>query len=159
MMADSVTVALKAIAGAGLVATGSAAMTPDVLPTTLGNSAHFPFGMQTSVLLFSIFGALIGVLLLKDKDAGRVSPPADGPWWRRLMIMLASLGALGLVVLCYAVLAGAALTLLGYFYPKFGGAPQSAAAILAGFIIKPILPGVLRGVQALSERLAGGKRD
>jgi len=108
-------------------------------------------GVPQSVLLVAIAGALIGVLLLPEKDAERVSADAARPRGHRWFQSAARLFALAVAVIGYAILAAWVIAVAAAVFPSLAGAPQLPLAGISGVVIRRMLPSYLK----LVERVTG----
>lgn len=104
-------------------------------------------GVPQSVLLVAIAGALIGVLLLPEKDAERVSADAARPRGRRWIQSGTRLLALAVAVIAYAILAAWVIAVAGFWFPSLAGAPQLPLAGISGVVIRRLLPSYLKLVE------------
>lgn len=114
-------------------------------------------GISQSVLLVAIVGALIAVLILPTTDESRAVNDPDLMGWRRLLMLLARAGALGAVVLCYAIAAAWLVSLAGHWFPQLDGSPQLPLAGVSGLLIRRLLPRYIAVVERVTEWV-GGKR-
>lgn len=132
--------AIMAAGSAATASTGAAtqAMVFDIMPQ--------------SYLFAAIAGALIGVVILPNKEAGLTAP--EGPMWRKLALYAIRLTALAAAVLSYALLAGATIHTAVVFFHGIEAAGVSISLILGAFI-RPLLPKYLAGVEGVTERLLG----
>lgn len=128
---------------------------------------HVPLSM----LYVAIGGALIGVFLLPNKDAAKVStaPESGAGVARRLLWLALNAGALAAAVLGYAYMAAwtvqALLALAPLLALPFNLDQDKVALLLekammpitgiTGAFIRPLLPAYLRGAEALTARLLG----
>ena len=114
------------------------------LPGTVSgliNTEQVILGVPQSVLSVAIAGTLIGILLLSEKDANRITPDDDLiGLLPRLFQMSKRLFVLALFVGGYAFVAAWGALIVGHFFPSFQGAPQLPLAGLAGVSIRRLLP-------------------
>ncbi|MEN5117491.1 hypothetical protein ABE488_09185 [Luteimonas sp. TWI662] len=105
-------------------------------------------GVPESVLLCAIVGVLVGVLLLPEREADRVTPDAslNGSVARARQMAL-RLIALGVLLLAYAFVAAWVVSLLPYLMPSLAGAPQLPLAGISGVVVRRLLPFYLQFVE------------
>ena len=108
--------------------------------------------MPQSYLFAAIAGALIGVVILPNKEAGLIVP--TGPVWQKLAMYGVRLGALAAAVLSYALLAGATVHTAVVFFHGIEAAGVSIS-LIAGAFIRPLLPKYLEGVEGITSRMLG----
>ncbi|KAB7767621.1 hypothetical protein [Xanthomonas maliensis] len=111
-------------------------------------------GIPQSWFLAAVVGALIGLLLLSEIDAGKVSPPRDGTFTSRWLTLLLRVGLLGLFVLGFALAAGWIVVALSTYFPSMRAAGMAFSG-LSGFVIKPMLPHYLAALQKATGGIAG----
>lgn len=98
-------------------------------------------GVPQSTLSVAIAGTLIGVLLLSEKDANRITPDDDLVGrWPRLLQMSKRLFVLAITVGAFAFAAAWLALLAGHLVPSLQGAPQLPLAGIAGVSIRRLLP-------------------
>jgi hypothetical protein len=139
--------AAAGVGAAGVVVTAAEPMVPIL-------------GIPQSVLMATIIGALIGVLILPTADLTPAASPRRSPLLqpltvRRLVMLLVRAGALGAVVLAYAVLAAWAVGLLGHYVSDLAGAPQLPLAGISGVLIRRMLPKYLVIADRVTDRIGG----
>lgn len=149
-MPDSVTVGVKSTAAAGTAVAGTAGAVEIIRHTE-----RVILGVPQSVLMAAIVGALIGVLLLRDRDTAAVAPPLQGAWYRRGASLVVRAGSLGAFVLAYAVLAAWIVTAMGTWFPGLVGPAQLPFAGISGVLIKRMLPKYLQVVERWTEWIGG----
>jgi hypothetical protein len=127
---------VKAVVGIAAAA-GAVPGTVDALMHT----ERLILGVPQSVLSVAIAGTLIGVLLLNDKDANRITPDDDlVGTWLRLLQMSKRLLILAITIGAYALIASWITLAIGHFIPSFQGAPLLPVAGLFGVSIRRLLP-------------------
>ena len=109
-------------------------------------------GVSTSVLLVAIAGALIGVVLLPERDTDRVRPAAHLKRAPKALQLAVRLAAIFSVVLAYAVVAAWLVALASTWFPMLKGSPELPLAGISGVVIRRMLPGYLK----VLERVTGG---
>jgi len=134
-----------------VVGTFTAAVVGPATADALRQAERVILGVPQSVLLVAIAGALIGVLLLPEKDAERVSADAARPRGRRWFQSVARLLALAVAVIGYAILAAWVIAVAAAVFPSLAGAPQLPLAGISGVVIRRMLPSYLK----LVERVTG----
>jgi len=137
---------LKAIVGMF-----TAAVVGPATADALREAERIILGVPQSVLLVAIAGALIGVLLLPEKDAERVSADAARPRGHRWLQSGTRLLALAVAVVGYAILAAWVIAVAAAVFPSLAGAPQLPLAGISGVVIRRMLPSYLK----LVERVTG----
>jgi len=143
---------LKAIVG-----TFTAAVVAPATADALRQAERIILGVPQSTLLVAIAGALIGVLLLPDKDTDRVSADSTRSRGRRWFQTVARLLALGVAVIAYAIVAAWLIAVAATWFPSLAGAPQLPLAGLSGVVIRRLLPGYLKVVERVTGNLGGEK--
>jgi len=118
-----------------------------VAPTILGLPQSFVFAAMA--------GALIGVVILPNKDASRIIPEPHWPIWRKALVYGARAAAIAIAVLSYALLAAATINAVVILLHGIEAAGVSFSLILGAFI-RPLLPKYLAGVEGITERMLGG---
>lgn len=131
------------VAGAGVVAELAAEVEREIL------------GVPQSVLLVAIAGALIGVMILPDRDAAKFTGHPAGSCWRRLLSHAVRGLALVVAVVGYAFVAAWLIQVLATVIPALAGAPQLPLAGLSGVVIRRALPGYLTAVDRFSATIGG----
>lgn len=113
-------------------------------------------GVPESVLLCAIVGVLVGVMLLPDKEADRITPDACvvGAWPRALQFTK-RLVMLALLLLASAFLASWIVIAAGHLIPAMVGAPQLSLAGISGALVRRMLP---RYLQMVERATAGGSK-
>jgi hypothetical protein len=147
---------VKYVAAAGAATAGVALAAEPMVPI---------IGVAQSVLLAAIVGTLIGLLILPTAPDPSVPPPLprrEMPTLRRLLQLMLRAGALGALVLAYAIAAAWAVTLaapaLVYYLPsELASAPQLPLAGVSGLLIRRLLPKYLSVVERATDWV-GGKR-
>jgi hypothetical protein len=149
MMDGGASFAVKFLAAAAASAGGSAVATE-----VITRSERIILGVPQSWFLAAVVGALIGVVFLKDIDAGRISSGATGALAVRWSTMLLRVAFLGGFVLAFALLASWIVVALTVLAPgiKEAGVVFSG---LSGAVIRPMLPHYLAGLQKFTDRFAG----
>jgi hypothetical protein len=142
-------IGLKFSALLGAVTGGSA-----VVAEVIAGSERLFLGIPQSWFLAAIVGALISLLLLSEIDAGKVSLPHEGTLAGRWLTLLLRVGLLGLFVLGFALAAGWIVVVASVWLPSIKPVGMAVSG-LSGFVIKPMLPHYLGGLQKLTDRLAG----
>lgn len=133
----------KAIAG---IATAGAAVPGAV--EALSNAERVILGAPQSVLSVAIAGTLIGVLLLSEKDANRITPDDNlTGHWPRLVQMSKRLLVLAVTVGAFALAAAWLALLAGHLIPSLQGAPQLPLAGIAGVSIRRLLPKWMKHIE------------
>jgi len=140
---------VKLGAGAGVAGAGGT-----VVAEVIAGSEHLFLGIPQSWFLAAIVGALVGLLLLSELDAGKVAPPRDLTLSMRWLTLLLRVGLLGLFVLAFALAAGWIVVAAAIYIPSIKEAGMAFSG-LSGFVIKPMLPHYLGGLQKVTDRLAG----
>lgn len=114
---------------------------------------HVPLSM----LYVAIGGALIGVFLLPNKDAAKVStaPESGAGVARRLLWLALNAGALAAAVLGYAYMAAWTVQAVFALVPLLDEKAMMPITGITGAFIRPLLPAYLRGAEALTARLLG----
>lgn len=116
-------------------------------------------GVSTSVLFVAITGALIGVILLPERDTDRVKPSAHlkrAPKAAQLAVRLAAIFG---VVLAYAVLAAWLVALAATWFPLLKGSPEVPLAGISGVVIRRMLPGYLKVLERVTGGIGGGDKE
>lgn len=108
-----------------------------------------------SFVFAAMAGALIGVVILPNKEASRVAPEPSWPWWRKGIVFAVRAAALAIAVLSYALLAAASINVVVILLHGIEAAGVSFSLIL-GVFIRPLLPKYMAGVEGITERLLGG---
>lgn len=114
-------------------------------------------GVSTSVLLVAIAGALIGVVLLPERDTNRVKPAAHLKRAPRALQLAVRLAAIFTVVLAYAVVAAWLVALASSWFPMFKGSPELPLAGISGLVIRRMLPGYLKVLERVTGGIGGDK--
>lgn len=133
-------------------------------------AAEFAFGFFERILRLSegqfegrkfelhpMAGALIGVLLLPEKDAERVAADAGRRRGHRLLQTVARWLALGVAVVAYAIVAAWVIAVAASIFTSLAGAPQLPLAGLSGVMIRRLLPGYVRLVEKATGAIGGEK--
>jgi len=120
--------------------------------TTIRVIERVILGVPESWLLAAITGALIGVMLLPDKEACRIYGDKSASLHHRIAQSVVRSGALALVITGYAILTAWTIALAGVFYPYIIDNAALPAAGVLGVFIRRLLPAYLR----LIERITGG---
>nr|WP_312392948.1 hypothetical protein [Stenotrophomonas geniculata] len=113
-------------------------------------------GVPQSVLMVAMAGALIGVLLLPEKDAERVAADASRRRGHRLLQTAARWAALAVAVVAYAIVAAWVIAVAASIWPALAGAPLPLAG-LSGVLIRRLLPGYVRMVERATGAIGGDK--
>jgi len=140
-----------------IVGTFTAAVVAPATADALRAAERMILGVPQSVLLVAIAGALIGVLLLPEKDADRVAADASRTRGHRWFQTATRLLALGLAVICYAIVAAWLIAVAATWFPSLAGAPQLPLAGLSGVVIRRMLPGYLKVVERITGNIGGEK--
>ncbi len=140
-----------------IVGTFTAAVVAPATADTLRAAERMILGVPQSVLLVAIAGALIGVLLLPEKDADRVAADASRTRGHRWFQTAARMLALGLAVISYAIVAAWLIAVAATWFPSLAGAPQLPLAGLSGVVIRRMLPGYLKVVERITGNIGGEK--
>lgn len=115
-------------------------------------------GIPQSVLLCAFVGVLVGVLLLPEREADRVTPDSDlfgrGP---RLWQMSLRVALLAVLLLAYAFVAAWLVEIAAHFMPSLGGAPQLPMAGISGVLVRRMLPRYLQIVERATTPAGAGK--
>lgn len=125
-----------------------------VVAEVITGTEHLFLGIPQSWFLAAVVGALIGLLLLSEIDAGKVAPGRDGSLGARWLTLLLRVGLLGLFVLGFAIAAGWIVVALSNYFPSMKPAGMAFSG-LSGFVIKPMLPHYLGALQKVTDRMAG----
>lgn len=140
-----------------VVGTFTAAVVAPATADALREAERMILGVPQSVLMVSIAGALIGVLLLPEKDAERVSADAGRQRGRRWLQSATRVFALAVAVLSYAILAAWVIAVAGAFFPSLAGAPQLPLAGISGVFIRRLLPKYLKVIERVTGAIGGEK--
>jgi len=140
-----------------IVGTFTAAVVAPATADALRAAERRILGVPQSVLLVAIAGALIGVLLLPEKDADRVAADASRTRGHRWFQTAARMLALGLAVISYAIVAAWLIAVAATWFPSLAGAPQLPLAGLSGVVIRRMLPGYLKVVERITGNIGGEK--
>lgn len=140
-----------------IVGTFTAAVVAPATADALRAAERIILGVPQSILLVAIAGALIGVLLLPEKDAERVAADAGRKRGHRWLQTAARWVALGVAVVAYAVVAAWVIAIVGYIWDKLAGAPQLPLAGLSGVLIRRLLPSYVRLVEKATGAIGGDK--
>ncbi|MDX5515841.1 hypothetical protein [Stenotrophomonas sp. RG-453] len=140
-----------------IVGTFTAAVVAPATADALRAAERMILGVPQSVLLVAIAGALIGVLLLPEKDADRVAADASRTRGHRWFQTAARMLALGLAVISYAIVAAWLIAVAATWFPSLTGAPQLPLAGLSGVVIRRMLPGYLKVVERITGNIGGEK--
>jgi hypothetical protein len=140
-----------------IVGTFTAAVVAPATADALRAAERMILGVPQSVLLVAIAGALIGVLLLPEKDADRVAADASRTRGHRWFQTAARMLALGLAVISYAIVAAWLIAVAATWFPSLAGAPQLPLAGLSGVVIRRMLPGYLKVVERITGNIGGEK--
>lgn len=140
-----------------VVGTFTAAVVAPATADALRAAERMILGVPQSVLLVAIAGALIGVLLLPEKDADRVAADASRTRGHRWFQTAARMLALGLAVISYAIVAAWLIAVAATWFPSLAGAPQLPLAGLSGVVIRRMLPGYLKVVERITGNIGGEK--
>lgn len=140
-----------------IVGTFTAAVVAPATADALRAAERIILGVPQSILLVAIAGALIGVLLLPEKDAERVAADAGRKRGHRWLQTVARWVALGVAVVAYAVVAAWVIAIAGYIWDKLAGAPQLPLAGLSGVLIRRLLPSYVRLVEKATGAIGGDK--
>jgi hypothetical protein len=129
-----------------------------VAPATIDALHHtgwMMLGVPLSMLLMAIGGALIGALLLPEKDANRVSADASRTRGQRCYQAASRWSVPGVVVICYAIVAAWLVAVAVTWLPILAGTPQLPLAGLSGGVIRRMLPGYLKLVERVTGNIGG----
>ncbi|MBU2049639.1 MAG: hypothetical protein KKH61_11755 [Gammaproteobacteria bacterium] len=139
------------------VGTFTAAVVAPATADALREAERIILGVPQSVLLVAMAGALIGVLLLPEKDAERVAADAGRRRGHRLLQTVARWLALGVAVVAYAIVAAWVIAVAASIFTSLAGAPQLPLAGLSGVMIRRLLPGYVRLVEKATGTIGGEK--
>ena len=148
-MDGGMSIGVKLFAALAASATGSAVATE-----VITRSERIILGVPQSWFLAAVVGALIGVVFLKDIDAGRISPAAEAGLAVRWSTLLLRVVMLGGFVLAFAMLASWLVVALTVLAPGIREAGVVFSG-LSGAVIRPMLPHYLSGLQKFTDRWAG----
>ncbi|MDV3469024.1 hypothetical protein RZA67_09810 [Stenotrophomonas sp. C3(2023)] len=140
-----------------VVGTFTAAVIAPATADALRQAERIILGVPQSVLLVAMAGALIGVLLLPEQDAGRVAADSSRRRGHRLLQTSARWAALGVAVVAYAIVAAWVIAVAASVWPTLAGAPQLPLAGLSGVLIRRLLPGYVRMVEKATGAFGGDK--
>ncbi|MGN7766914.1 hypothetical protein ACTJJM_05360 [Stenotrophomonas sp. 22692] len=140
-----------------IVGTFTAAVVAPATADALRAAERIILGVPQSVLLVAMAGALIGVLLLPEKDAERVAADANRRRGHRFLQTAARWAALAVAVLAYAIVAAWVIAVAASIWPTLAGAPQLPLAGLSGVLIRRLLPGYVRLVEKATGAIGGDK--
>jgi hypothetical protein len=140
-----------------IVGTFTAAVVAPATADALRAAERIILGVPQSVLLVAMAGALIGVLLLPEKDAERVAADAGRRRGHRWLQTAARWLALGVAVVAYAIVAAWVIAVAASVFPSLAGAPQLPLAGLSGVLIRRMLPGYVRLVEKATGTIGGDK--
>jgi len=135
----------------------TAAVVAPATADALREAERMILGVPQSVLMVSIAGALIGVLLLPEKDAERVSADAGRQRGHRWLQSGTRLLALAVAILGYAVLAAWLIAVAAAFWKELAGAPQLPLAGISGVFIRRLLPKYLKVIERITGGIGGDK--
>ena len=139
-----------------VVATFTAAVVAPATADALRQAERVILGVPQSVLLVAMAGALIGVLLLPEKDAERWPlTPAAGAVIGSCKTA-ARWAALAVAVVAYAIVAAWVIAVAASIWPALAG-PAAALAGLSGVLIRRLLPGYVRLVERATGAIGGDK--
>lgn len=149
-MTDAVSTAK--ILAAGIAAAGAVPAAVDAIQ----NVERSILGVPQSVLLVAIVGTLIGVLLLPEKEADRITPDEHlvGHWARFQQMAVRTL-SLGVVLLGYAFVAAWVIAVAATWFPSLAGAPQLPLAGISGVLIRRLLPNYLKVAERVTGAIGG----
>ncbi|MBN7138985.1 hypothetical protein A7A76_07740 [Lysobacter enzymogenes] len=116
-------------------------------------------GVSWSVLLVAVAGALIGVVLLPERDTDRVKPAAHLKRAPRALQLGVRLVAIFGVVLAYAVVAAWSVALASSWFPFLQGSPELPLAGISGVVIRRMLPGYLKVLERVTGGIGGGAKE
>ncbi|KAF1016196.1 MAG: hypothetical protein GAK31_01685 [Stenotrophomonas maltophilia] len=139
------------------IGTFIAAVVAPAAADALHEAERIILGVPQSVLLAAIAGALIGVLLLPEKDADRVAADSSRTRGHRWFQTATRLLALGVAVIAYAIVAAWVIAVAATIWPPLSGAPQLPLAGLSGVVIRRLLPGYLKMVERVTGNFGGDK--
>ncbi len=137
--------------------TFTAAVIGPATADALREAERMILGVPQSVLLVATAGALIGVLLLPEKDADRVTADADRPRGHRWFQTGTRILALAVAVIGYAFVAAWVIAVAAAFFPSLAGAPQLPLAGISGVVIRRMLPSYLKAVERITGASGGNK--
>lgn len=140
-----------------IVGTFTAAVLGPATADALRQAERIILGVPQSVLLVAMAGALIGVLLLPEKDADRVSADADKTRSKRWLQSSMRLIALAVAVVAYAIVAAWMISIASAVFPSLAGAPQLPLAGISGVVIRRLLPSYLKVVERMTGAVGGDK--
>lgn len=139
------------------VGTFTAVVVAPAAADALKHAERVILGVPQSVLLVAIAGALIGVLLLPEKDAGRTTADDGGSRTSRALQWTARMAALAAAVAGYGLVAAWAIAVAATWFPSLAGAPQLPLAGISGVMIRRLLPSYLRVVERVTGAIGGAK--
>lgn len=116
-------------------------------------------GVSWPVLLVAVAGALIGVVLLPERDTDRVKPSAHLKRAPRALQLAVRLVAIFGVVLAYAVVAAWLVTLASTWFAFLQGSPELPLAGISGVVIRRMLPGYLKVLERVTGGISGGAQE
>lgn len=140
-----------------IVGTFTAAVVAPATADALRSAERVILGVPQSVLLVAMAGALIGVLLLPEKDAERVAADAGRRRGHRWLQTATRWFALGIAVVAYAIVAAWIIAVAASVFTTLAGAPQLPLAGLSGVLIRRMLPGYVRLVEKATGTIGGDK--
>ena len=148
---------LNAVGGlkvsAGVAALAAAEITTQVVQTV---EAPLPYiGIPASMLFAALVGALIGVMILPDKDAARLMPEDSGNRWWRIGKGLLRTGMLGATVVGHAIVGCWLQMIGGQFFPILLGSAVLPFAGVMGFTLRPMLPFYLKIMERFTSKWGG----
>lgn len=124
------------------------------VPGTLAAAAPFAesFGTTPYGFLAALAGVMAAVVLLPDKDVRL----ATGANWRKQVTRVAWLG---IVCLCWALVAANVAHWAVLYVDKLSGAPEVQINFACGVLARPFLPMLMRIAKRRTQRLGDGSRD
>lgn len=142
-------IVLKGVALLGATTAGSA-----VVAEVIAGTERLFLGIPQSWFLAALVGALVGLLLLSEIDAGKVGLPSEGSSAGKWITLAIRVGLLGLFVLGYALAAGWIVVAVSVWVPTIKQAGMVFSG-LSGLVIKPMLPRYMAWLQRFTDRQSG----
>lgn len=133
-----------------IVGTFTAVVVAPAAADSIMRAERMILGVPQSVLLVAVAGALIGVLLLPEREADRLSADTSRQPGHRALQLLARLCALAAAVIGYALIAAWLIAVAATWFPSLAGAPQLPLAGISGVLIRRMLPSYLNVVERVT---------